>query len=355
MTLAEALHGEADGGRVVGEIVDDLDAVDLALELLAAGHAVEGLEPGADFIGREAGEGCGGGGHGCVADVELAGHAQRVSRAAECERTTVGLVVHGFDAERAVLAEADGGDRAGGFFRDIEAVLLVAIDEGHAAARDDVEQPAEGEFDFVEVVINVRVVELDVVHDDAFREVVEELRTLVEEGGVILVALEDVEFRVGEMRAVTEVFRQPADHVAGIAARVFEDPREHRGGGGLAVGAGDHEVAFPAEEEFLHHLGQGMVEQLAVERGLGLGISPGNGVADDDDVRVGGDVRLGVALGEGDALAAEELGHRRIDIGVGASDGKATLFHGGGDGTHGGATDAGEVKAGLVGHGRARR
>ena len=61
-----------------------------------------------------------------------------------------------------------------------------------------------------------------------------------------------------------------------------------------------------------------------------------------------------VALGDGDALAAQEIRHRRIDVGVGAGDGEAALFHGGGDGSHGGATDAGEVETGLVGHGRAR-
>ena len=90
---------------------------------------------------------------------------------------------------------------------DVEAVLLVAIDVGHAAARDDVEQAAEGEFDFVEVVIDVGVVELDVVDDDALGQVVEEFRALVEEGGVVFVALEHVEFGVGEMCTVAEVFR----------------------------------------------------------------------------------------------------------------------------------------------------
>jgi hypothetical protein len=50
MALAQALHREADGGGVVREVVDHLDAVGLAAEFLAAGDAVEGLKPGADFI-----------------------------------------------------------------------------------------------------------------------------------------------------------------------------------------------------------------------------------------------------------------------------------------------------------------
>ena len=74
---------------MVGEIVDDLDAVDLAAQFLAAGDALEVLQPGADFLGGEAGEGGGGGGHRGVAHIELAGHAQRVGDAAERERTAV--------------------------------------------------------------------------------------------------------------------------------------------------------------------------------------------------------------------------------------------------------------------------
>ena len=83
-------------------------------------------------------------------------------------------------------------------FGDFEAVGVIAVDEGHAVARDDVEQAAEGEFDLVERVVDVRVVELDVVDDDALGQVVEELRALVEEGGVVFVAFEHVEFGVGE-------------------------------------------------------------------------------------------------------------------------------------------------------------
>ncbi len=120
------------------------------------------------------------------------------------------------------------------------------------------------------------------------------------------------------------------------------------------MGAGNHEIALAAEKELFKHLRQGMVKQLAVERGLGLGISPGNGVADDDHIRVRRDIFLAVAFRERDPLAAEEIRHRRIDVGVGTGDGVTALFHGGGDGSHGGATDPGEVKFVFGGHRRAR-
>ena len=78
MALAQALHRQTDRRRVVGEVVDDLDAVYLALQFLAAGDAFEGLQALADLLGGEAGEPGGRNCHGGIADVELAGHRHGV-------------------------------------------------------------------------------------------------------------------------------------------------------------------------------------------------------------------------------------------------------------------------------------
>ncbi len=273
VALAQALDRELDGGRVVGEVIDDLDAVDLTTQFLAACDAFEGFQALADLTGCQSGERGRRHRHGGVADVELAGHADRVAFAAEVERTTICLVAHVSDPQRAAFRKADGGDGAGCVGGDFEAVRLVAVHKGHAAARDDVEQALEGQLDGVDRVVDVGVVELDVVHHDTLRKVVEELRALVEEGGVVFVAFEDVELGVREHRTLAEVFRQSADQEAGVASGVPEQPRQHRGGGGFPVGAGDDEVAFAAQEELLQDLGEGMVEQLAVERGLGLRVA----------------------------------------------------------------------------------
>lgn len=47
IALADGLDGKLNGGGVVGEIVDDFDAIDFAAEFLAAGYAIEGLEASA--------------------------------------------------------------------------------------------------------------------------------------------------------------------------------------------------------------------------------------------------------------------------------------------------------------------
>ena len=100
---------------------------------------------------------------------------------------------------RAVLRKSDLNDRGGAVFCDIEAVRVVAIDQHHAFGGDDVEQAAEARLDLVEVAVDVGVVELDVVHDHEFGEVVDEFRAFVEEGGVVFVAFDNEILRVADV------------------------------------------------------------------------------------------------------------------------------------------------------------
>jgi hypothetical protein len=68
-----------------------------------------------------------------------------------------------------------------------------------------------------EVVEDVGVVELEVVDDDQLGQVMEELAALVEEGGVVLVALDDPVGALLLRAALRQVFRQAADEVGGLA------------------------------------------------------------------------------------------------------------------------------------------
>src|SRR5262249_57139560 len=98
---------------------------------------------------------------------------------------------------------------------------------------------------------DVDVVELDRRQDRRARPVVEELRALVEEGAVVLVALDDEVRALAEAVALAQVLRHAADEEAGIAPGVEEHEGEERGGRGLAVGAGDDDRVALGEEELL--------------------------------------------------------------------------------------------------------
>ena len=67
----------------------------------------------------------------------------------------------------------------------------VGAEQQQAAAGHEVHEAAERQADRVEVRVDVGVVELDVADDRDVRQVLQELRRLVEEGAVVLVALDD--------------------------------------------------------------------------------------------------------------------------------------------------------------------
>ena len=68
------------------------------------------------------------------------------------------------------------------------------------------------------------------------------------------------------------------------------------------------------EEVVADRFGQRAVADLAVEHLLELGVAARDGVADDHQVEVVGDVLRGVAVEHRDALGGQEVAHRRIDV-----------------------------------------
>src|SRR4029077_5742253 len=89
------------------------------------------------------------------------------------------------------------------------------------------------------IVENVRMIEFEVVQYCSAATVMNELRSLVEEGGVVFVRLDNEERRLPEPRGDGKVFGHSADQEARRAARALQDPGEHGRYGGLAVGSCD--------------------------------------------------------------------------------------------------------------------
>ena len=158
-----------------------------------------------------------------------------------------------------------------------------------------------------EAAEDVGVVKLEVFDDDRLGEVVDELATLVEEGGVVLVALDHEPVAVGEARALAEVVRDAADEETRVVSIVFQQPGEQRRGGRLAVGTGDDEGAFAVQEPVLEQFRQRAVVALLFKRELRLRVAARIGVAEDDEVRLVGEVRLVERLGLDAALAEYPL------------------------------------------------
>ena len=188
------------------------------------------------------------------------------------------------------------------------------------------------------------MVELDIVDDYEFREVVQEFGALVEEGRVVFVPFQHGKVGIREAAAAAQVAGDAADHEAGVHSGILHQPREHGGRGGFAVRSGHHVVALAAQEVFLHRFRQGKVAQAALKHGFHFLVAAAHGVADDDDVRFRRNVGGPVAFKQRDAFLFQKGGHGGVHVGVGPGDGVAPARHGGGYGPHGSAADAQKVE-----------
>ena len=72
----------------------------------------------------------------------------------------------------------------------------------------------------------------------ASRRVMHEIRTLVEECRIVFIGLDDEKRRLGQPCGNIKILRHTADQKSGIESGMFEYPRQHRTGRGLAVGSG---------------------------------------------------------------------------------------------------------------------
>ena len=182
-----------DRGRMMPEIVDHFYAARFAAHFLPPRDALKTLERLADLLERNAVETRRGNRHGGVAHVELAHERQLEFIVAQRKSGTIRRVGHVRNFPRAIWRHPHFLDlRHQGLHlpRDVDAIRVVAVQQDHPVLRHDVEQPPEAKLDLIEVVEDIRVIELDVVHDQQFRQVMDELRALIEKGGVVFVAFD---------------------------------------------------------------------------------------------------------------------------------------------------------------------
>ena len=132
-----------------------------------------------------------------------------------------------------------GGDAVGA----VAEVHLVAVEREDLLLRE-VLLDLEGEDDLVQVLEDVRMVELKVVEQGRARAVVHKLAALVEKGGVVFVGL-DHKQGAGRGRCAgaqagrdAKVQWHAAHQKPGLQPGGRQNPAQHRGGGGFAVRAG---------------------------------------------------------------------------------------------------------------------
>ena len=120
---------------------------------------------------------------------------------------------------------------------DSERVGIVRIDESQTVLRDLLKKLAKGFLNGGEVGVDVGVVEFNIIENDEFGKIVEELASFIGEGGVVLVSFENPEGAAAVVTSAGEIEGNPADEPAGMEVCLFEKEGEHGGGGGFTVGS----------------------------------------------------------------------------------------------------------------------
>ena len=143
-----------------------------------------------------------------------------------------------FGAHPAAGPESESLDWAVIYAKKRGEVRIIAVGEQETVSWNDIDEAAERKLDRGEIIENIGMVELDIVDDDGFGEVVDEFAALIEEGGVVFVTFDNEPIAVGETGTLLQIVGDAANEVTRVAATVLEDPGEERGGGGFAVGAG---------------------------------------------------------------------------------------------------------------------
>ena len=158
------------------------------------------------------------------------------------------------------------------------------------------------------------MIKFDVADDGDLRQVVHELRPLVEIGRVVFVALNDKVVAICDAKARAEILDESTDEKARIQPSSLHHPRRDARRRRLAVRARDDERATPADKLFLDRLGLRAIEQATIQSLFQLRIAARDDIADDDAIGRRLKVLGLVTLHDGDAQLREHRGHRRIDV-----------------------------------------
>ncbi len=241
----QSIQGSGDGGGVVGEVVIDGDAIDAGAHLHTPFHVAKPAQRLGRLPGRDARVARRGDGRQGVVRVvfphQLPNHfALQGGVTADFESGAISAPV----GDAPVCFLLCGKGLAGGPASLRQYLLHDFVGRGYqqqTVAGHRPHQVVKLLLDRRQVGKDVRVIEFDIVDDECPWAVVDEFGALVEEGGVVLVRLDDEERGVTQSCTDAEILRDASDQESRSETGLLQYPGQHARGGGLAVGSGDRQ------------------------------------------------------------------------------------------------------------------
>src|SRR3979411_855254 len=96
-----------------------------------------------------------------------------------------------------------------------------------SATRHQIHQSLESRFYSVEIFIDIGVIKFNRSQDYRVGKVMQELRPLVEESRVVLIAFADELFALSQLKTAAKVFRHSADQERRLQSRCMKNPCKH--------------------------------------------------------------------------------------------------------------------------------
>ena len=182
----------------------------------------------------------------------------------------------GAGAERFDLAKKFLAERT----QDLADLRAVPAEDETSVAWDQIHESSKGKFYRSKIMVNVRMIEFDIVDDRQFGQVMHELRTFIEIRSVVLVAFDNEVIAAGHAKANAKVLGNAADQKCRIQSALIRKPGPDAGRGGLAMRAGHHQRAAPADKFLLDNFRERSIEKFSLERTFNFRVAAWNGVAD---------------------------------------------------------------------------
>ena len=169
------------------------------------------------------------------------------------------------------------------------------------------------------------MVKLDISHHGEAGKVVHEFRPFVEERRIVFIPLHHEVVSPLETVARLKVLSDPSDEEVRVQPRAAQSPSDHGGRCSLSVRPCDDNGYLVVQEKNLERLRKGGIGNLVIQNVFDLGISPGEGIAHHDQVRLRLQVGKIISLRNADSLLREEIAHRRVDRIIGSGNLIATV------------------------------
>ena len=138
-----------------------------------------------------------------------------------------------------------------------------------------------------QIIKDIAVIKLQIIHYQRVAMVVDKLRALIKKGTVILIRLNNKIATAPRAQACreTKIQRYTADQKSRFQTGIFKNHSNHTASSSLAMSAGNRDDILVTKNILPQPLGSRGIDKAIVEHIFNTRITPGHGVANNNQIR----------------------------------------------------------------------